>query len=126
MYVSSRDKGATKNNGADFSVQLSEPIKLDGEWSCALTEYIHHTVPTGSPPYVCCDLLHVSHGGRHRLPILRRIHHKSTQFIDPAYVPLKVNEFDSIRIYAVTLGNKATLASGKTHSYCTLHFRQRA
>lgn len=120
VYVS--NKGISPSTPIDFTTQLSTSVHLDGEWSCGVVEYSHHRI-LSQPVYLCCDLVGESHAGKYRLPVLRRIHHKLTQFDPVSYIPVKIKDFNAVRIYARTWDNKTPGAPFKGNSYCTLHFR---
>jgi len=125
LYVCSRNSTAIfpKNTNVDFTTQLSDNIHLDGEWSCGLVECQLFGVPA-DPVFVCCDLVHESSVGEFKLPVLRRIRLKTTQFSEVAYMPLKTTDFNTIRIY-VMKWNKRLPEKRSGHTYCTLHFQRR-
>lgn len=123
IYASSIDSSAlfTTNDGSDFTVQLSKDIHLEGKWSCALTEFQLYA-STPKPVHVCCDIVVDSYTGDSKLPTLRRIRLKTNQFDNLQYIPLKVNHFNTIRIYIITPSGRIQ-SPGSGVTYCTLHFR---
>ena len=110
------------NKGQDFYIHLSEPVHLEGEWECGLVQF-QYNASSESPYYVCCDIVAESYAGDFKLPILRRVRLKNTQFSHVIYVPLKTRDFSSIHFYLKSWNNKTPFSvRGGTH--CTLHFRR--
>ncbi len=110
------------NTSADFVISLPKPIHLEGEWECGFVQF-YYTASTDKPFYVCCDLVHESHVGDFKLPILRRVQLKTTQFAHVIYAPMKTRDFNSIRVYMRTWKNKPAKAL-RGPTYFTLHFRR--
>ncbi len=126
VFACSRDSVEVfpKNNAVDFTVRLSKPIHLEGEWSCALVEVQLWGTPA-EPVYVCCDAIAESPVGESNLPVLRRIRLKTTQISRVEYFPVKVRDFNTIRIYFKKTSNQVVQPQSG-HTYCTLHFRRDA
>ena len=111
------------NRPEDFVIHLPNPIELKGEWECGLMQFQYNS-SSEKPFFVCCDLVLESYVGDHKLEVLRRVRLKNVQFANVIYVPLKMCNFNSIRVYMRTWKNKeATGLRGR--SFCTLHFRRR-
>lgn len=115
-----------QNFSGEHNIQLAEYIHLEGKWSCALVEFQLSATPY-EPVFVCCNLLKESTAGDFNIPVLRQIFQKTTQLAQIIYVPLKVNNFQSIQVFLRTLNNKPLPQApgiNKGDSYCTLHFRK--
>ena len=128
IYTSSRNSTTLfpQNFNGEQNVQLSEPIHLEGKWSCGLVEFQLSAKPS-EPVYVCCNLVRESTTGQFNIPILRQIDHKTTEFQQVTYVPLKQQDFQVIQIFIRTLENRPLPRArgiNEGHSFCTLHFRR--
>lgn len=128
IYTCSEDSKALfpQNFSGEHNVQLAEPIHLVGKWSCALVEVLLAGAPS-DPVYVCCDLVRESTTGPFTIPILRQVDHKSTEFKQVTYVPLKQHDFHTIQVYIRTLENRPLPqihGVNKGTSFCSLHFKR--
>ncbi len=112
------------NTSSDFTIQLSEAVHLEGDWSCGLVEFQLFGQPR-DPLYVCCDLVEENFTGEFKLPVLRRVRLKTTQFAQVTYLPIKIRDFNTVRIYLKT-SNNLNPSPKVEHTYCTLHFRRHA
>lgn len=128
MYTCTEDSKELfpQNFSGEHNVQLTEPIHLEGKWSCGLVEFQLAGSPS-EPVYVCCDLVRESTTGPFNIPILRMVHRKTTEFDQVTYVPLKQQDFHTIQVFIRTLENLPLpqnhgVNQGK--SFCTLHFKQ--
>lgn len=110
------------NRGDNFVIPLAKPLHLEGEWECGLLQF-QYNAATDTPYYVCCDAVVESHVGDYKLPVLRRVRLKNIQYSHMIYVPLKVHDFNSIRVYMRSWNNKPPL-SVISGTHCTLHFRR--
>lgn len=111
-----------ENTPDDFTIHLQKSFHLEGEWECGLIQF-QYAASLEKPFFVCCDLVNESYVGDIKLPILRRVRLRNTQFNQVIYSTLKKRDFNSIRIYMKTWRNKpGTMVRGKT--YYTLHFRR--
>jgi hypothetical protein len=128
MFVCSFDSRDVfpHNSGDDFTVAFSQNIHLEGQWECGLVECQLHDKPD-EPWYVCCDLVEESLAGDLKLPLLRRLTTKLPQFKQVSYFPVKLRDFNDIRIYLRTMDNEEVILTSETkNTYCTLHFRPKS
>ncbi len=68
-----------QNYAGELNLQLRQPIQLEGEWSCALIEFVLNAAPQ-QPVFVCCNLVHESSTGDFSAPVLRQVSHKTSEF----------------------------------------------
>ena len=119
VYLSSKpSEHYSENTAADFTVQL--PRSISGAEECGVVEVRLPSTPQ-KPLFVCTTLCGDSIVNDHSLPVLRRVAIKTfiPSFI--TYIPLRVQSFDTIRIYICReTGEKANI-SGETT--VTLHLR---
>jgi hypothetical protein len=120
---SDNSKDVYPNNRADnFFLHLTKPVHLTGDWECGLVQF-EYTSSSDKPFFVCTDTVMESYVGDYKLPVLRRVRVRNTQFSHVIYAPVKTHDFNSIRIFMRTWKNKAaTMVRGRT--FCTLHFRR--
>ena len=111
-----------ENRTEDFVIHLAKPVHLEGQWECGLMQYQFNST-VDKPFYVCCDLVQESFVGDHKQSVLRRIRLKNVQFANVIYLPLKVHDFNSIRVYLRSWKDKEPRGI-KGQSFCTLHFRR--
>lgn len=128
IYTCSEDskKLFPQNFSGEHNVQLTEPIHLEGKWSCGLVDFQLSGAPS-EPVYVCCDLVKESSTGQYNIPVLRQVEHKVTEFRQVTYVPLKQHHFNTIRVYIKTLLNEPLPQNhgiNRGTSFCTLHFKR--
>lgn len=119
IYLSSKSSAHyPENTAADFTVQL--PKNISGVKDCGVVEVKLPVVPK-SPLFICTDLCVESITNSKTLPVLRQLGQKTFLPSFITYVPLRVQSFDTIRIYICKeSGEKATFA-GETK--VTLHLR---
>ena len=110
------------NTPPNFAIHLKRPVHLEGQWECALVQFVFDGKPEAGY-FVCCDLVRESHTGDYMLPVLRQVRDKMWQFKNLLYVPLKSRDFNAIRIYLRTWKNGEPTRVKNT-VYCTLHFRR--
>lgn len=126
IYTASQDCKTLfpQNYNGEQNIQLAEEVHLEGKWLCGLVEFQLSATPA-EPVYVCCDLVKESTTGSFNIPILRQIVQKTTQFAQVAYIPLKQNNFQSLKVFVRTLTNQPLPQAhgiNQGESYCTLHF----
>ena len=115
-----------QNFNGEHNVKLSQPVHLEGKWSCGLVDYIHSAKPQ-HPIYVCCNLLSDLNTGEHTIPILRQVDLKTSSFENVLYVPVKQQDFDVVQVYVRTLENRPLPRSrgiNRGDSSALLHFRR--
>lgn len=120
---SDNSKDVYPNNRADdFVLHLPNPIHLEGEWECGLVQF-EYTASSDKPFFVCSDVVMESYVGDYKLPVLRRVRLRNTQFNHVIYAPVKMRDLSSIHIFMRTWKNKtAFMVRGRV--FCTLHFRR--
>ena len=135
LYLSSLDAlDIRKNNSPqDFFIQFPKSYELDGGWVCALTQIslTCNFTPRSKRLYMCCDLVQESYVRDTLLPVLRNIEietrYKKLQtkeYINPAYVPVTVNHFNSIHISLRDQDlNPIDFTTNDLH--CVVHFKKR-
>ena len=74
-----------------------------------------------NPLFLCSDLCIESITNTQTLPVLRRLEQKTVTPITVTYVPLKVQDFDTIRFYICNTSGELENLVGETR--LTLHLR---
>ena len=129
MFLSSHDGFGfhPENNASSFIVELSQPLQLGQNWSCALVDIALKL--RGESDFdllnVYCDLCDNSVVNLQRLPILRRISFKDglQTFHFPYYILLSRDQVQRFRIYLTN--PEGTLRPDSIASlYCTLHLKR--
>jgi len=119
LYLSSTPSTHNPDNTAtDFTIQL--PRTVSGVKECGIIEVKLATVPQ-KPLFVCCDLCVESITNNRELPVLRRVAQKSFLPSFSTYVSLRVQSFDTLRLYICKESGEPANLSGETR--VTLHVR---
>lgn len=132
MYLTNTDSidKHPENTPSDFTVELSRPIFLDGDWECALRE-VRFLGDVGEKYiYVCADLCEDSFVCDTVYPVLRKVSRPfkkktiTSIYANPLYVAVKRDLLQSIRIFIRGERLKTThFESGSLE--CTLHLTKR-
>ncbi len=110
------------NKPANFSILLPRAVHLEGDWECALVQFVIDG-RSEAGFYVCTDVVAESYVGDFMLPVLRRVRDRMWQFKRLIYVPVKTRDFTTICVYLRKWNNlEPTSLSG--HAHCMLHFRR--
>ena len=119
VYLSSKpSEQYPENTATDFTVQLPRSISCVEE--CAVVEVRLPSTPP-KPLFVCTSLCGDSIVNSHSLPVLRRVAIKTFIPSFVTYVPLRVQSFDTIRVYICKeSGDQATITGETT---VTLHLQ---
>lgn len=126
VYLSSQDStnNFPDNSAFDFTLLLPERIFLEGDkWWCGLIQ-CHLTSAPKQDVFICTDICAESVTGSSRLPVLRRIRTKVFEASHVTYVPVKVRELSSIRVYIRDKRGNSLPFSAQTSS-CVLHFQRK-
>ena len=119
VYLSSKpSEHYPENTATDFTVQL--PKTISGVKECGVVE-VGLPIAPRSPLFVCTDLCEESITNNKTLPVLRRVSQKNffPSFI--TYAPLRVQNFDTVRIYICKETGEKVNFIGETK--LTLHLR---
>ena len=106
------------NTASDFTIQLPQTIL--GIHELGVIEVKLHATPKNAL-FLCSDLCRESIINDHTLPVLRRLEQKTVTPTTVTYVPLKVQDFDTIRFYVSNSSGKPENLAGETR--LTLHLR---
>lgn len=109
------------NYHGDYKLQFPHPIRLEGQWQCALVECVLPSRPP-APLYVCCDSIVESSTGDFSIPILRQVDKKTSAFENVLYHPLKDTDIHTLRLYCLTYENLPVPLVANGVSTCVLHF----
>lgn len=135
LYLSSQDSLDIRknNNPSDFWIQFPRTYTLEGHWMCAVKEisFTSNFTPKSSRLYLCCDIVEESYVRETSLPVLRNIEIqsrykklKASEFSSPTYVPVKVTNLNTIRLYLLDEHlNQVEFQSSDLH--CVLHLKRR-
>lgn len=135
LYLSSRDSLDIRknNNPTDLYIQFPKSYTLEGRWSCALTEVTLTCdfTPRSKRLYICCDIVEESYVRDTLFPVLRNIEIqtrykklKTEEFVNPVYVPVKVKNLSTIRLYLLDEHlNPVQFQSSDLH--CVLHLKKK-
>ena len=119
VYLSSKPSALyPENTAADFTIQL--PRTIADVHECGVVEVRLPTVPR-APLFVCFDLCVESITNSTTLPVLRRIGQKIFLANFVTYVPLRVQNLDTIRLYIRKETGEKVNFPGETK--ITLHIR---
>lgn len=135
LFISSTDSvDVRKNNDpSEFWIQFPKAYALEGDWECAIKE-ISVTLdfkPRSKRLYLCSDLVDESYVKNSLRPILGNIEVqnrykklKSVEYLQPIYVKLRTNHFQSIRVYLID-ENLRPILFESNDLHCILHLRKR-
>jgi hypothetical protein len=124
IYLSSRDpKTFTPHTNVDFTTELGSNIHLEGDWECGVVAFDLSSTPL-EPVFICCDLVRETRVGKTKIPVLRQVRLIAHQLTQVFYRPVKITDFNTIRIYMRTWRGPLKKKKDSAHTYCTLHFRQ--
>lgn len=131
LFLSSADSKEwfPQNNAQCFTIKLPTPLKLDGNWKCALTEIAFTPKFSENIPkeiYICTKIVQDSYAVNSSLPLLRKliIPDSSFQlqwaFPQNFYIEVSQEEIQYLKIYIKdqNLQNPSFLKEPLT---CTLH-----
>ena len=121
MYIYLSSKVTTshpENTASDFTVQL--PRTLSGKKECGIVE-VRLPASRKNPLFVCADLCAESVVNNKTLPVLRRVAQKTFLPSFITYVPLRVQDFHTVRIYICKESGEPINLQGETK--VTLHLR---
>jgi hypothetical protein len=107
-----------ENTAADFTVQL--PTTISGVKECGVVE-IKLAVAPPKPLFLCSDLCEESIINSKTLPVLRRVAQKTFVPSIITYVPLRLQSFDTLRLYIRKESGEQANITGETR--VTLHLR---
>ena len=129
LYISSDDSSDLFNNTpAEFTVKLSEPTLLKGDWQCALTAIDipgNFTTPYRSL-YICGDFVGESQLHNKKRPVPRRVPIQNgkrrviSHFDHLCYYPDTKSHLTTLTIYLVDESDNLLIFSGGS-TYCQLH-----
>lgn len=132
LFLSSSDCSDThpSNRSSDFTVDLSKPLTLEGDWEIAVLELGMGGPGTGNVnTTVCCSLCEESpvYGGARQIlrqVVFRKNKMTSVVYSYPCFVPVKKEpSIQRVRVYINNVaGGRASL--GSKHSSCTLQLRR--
>lgn len=121
MYVyltSEPSRHYPENTGVDFTAQL--PFAISDVQECGVVEV---RLPSGprKPYFLCCDLCVESITNSKTLPVLTRVGQKTFLPSFVTYTPLRVQSFNTIRLYLCTESGEQADLTGVTR--VTLHLK---
>ncbi len=98
------------NDSGTFTQLLPERLTLEpqGKWYCRVTS-CNAGFRLSKPHYLLCDFCNESIVGQRKKPILCLLHHKVSEIIEPAWVPVKSRELSQIKIRLQRVDNPTTL-----------------
>ena len=98
------------NDSCTFTQLLPERLTLEpqGKWYCRVTS-CNAGFRLSKPHYLLCDLCNESIVRQRKKPILCLLHHKVSEIIEPAWVPVKSRELSQIKIQLQRVDNPTTL-----------------
>ena len=105
------------NTNSNFTVELPEPLELNQDYLCCLTE-INFSGADNSY-IICSDIIDYSHYNGSLHPVLRIVN-RSTVFNKPYLFTLKQNRISRIQISIQTPDGKFPTLTGVTR--CVLQF----
>lgn len=114
------------NSASDFTVELSQDIKLEGDWKIALLDF---SCDSAGRDYlrVCCDICFPSWLDDQYMPVLRSFPisegFTSRVFAFPYYIPIHCHSLKRIRVYIIG-DNTSEAALRSTPLKCTLHLKK--
>ncbi len=114
MYIYLNSKPSAEfpeNKATDFTVQL--PRTITGVQECGVIEVRLPSTP-GKPLFVCTDVCEDSIVNSKSLQVLRRVSLKTVVPSLVTYVPLRLREFDRIRIYIIQDSGQLASLTGET------------
>ena len=134
LYLHSRDSLALhpRNSPSECWIQLPKLYTLEGHWSCALIDVALQCdfTPRSTQLYLCCDFVQESYVKETSLPVLRNIEVnvrykklKTEIYHHPAYVPVKVSQLQTVRLYLVNEHLKP-VSFNDNDLHCVLHLKQ--
>ena len=135
MYISSRDSTNyhPSNEASKFTVELSEPINLNGSWEVSLVDLIYFQGFNTSKPIffiIYSDICEESFMNNTKLPILHRCYvgNETNKFVQESfsnncYKRIKIHDISRIELNIKSeTGNQVSFKQEPL--WCTLHFRQ--
>ena len=110
LYLSDTDSLVThpNNRAYDFTIDLPQILRLEGEWVCALADISYSNILDDtalSHIYVCTDICQNSIIGNYKFPVLRRCTmNRVLEFMDHEfsklyYIKVSRDQINHIRIY---------------------------
>ena len=119
VYLSSKvTANYPENTASDFTAQL--PRTISGVKECGIVEVRLPASPK-NPLFVCADFCAESIVNSKTLPVLRRVSQKTFLPSFITYIPLRVQDFDNIRIYLCKESGEPISLQGETK--VTLHLQ---
>ena len=112
------------NTASNFTVKLPSYVMLEGSWTIGLVDIKIPTIDESAEVEyldVFCDITNESVASERKLPILRRVKKNANDWIsfNPIlYFPLKMREFDRMRIY-IKSDKNGTLSFDSQPMVCT-------
>ncbi len=99
IFFSSKDslRRHPNNKAWEFTVELANPIKLEGQWECALME-IDYDKRVKKDLYIICDLCESSNVRDKSLSILRVVKAQNI-FTIPYFVGVISHYITSVKVY---------------------------
>ncbi len=99
LFLNSEDSKSTQplNEAFDFTIDLPQPLLLEGKWKCGLAE-IGFSNPIGDELYVYCDICDYSYVTDSNKPILRIVR-GSRLYTQPFFIPIINQHVSRIRVY---------------------------
>lgn len=114
------------NTTAEFICDLTETYTLEGEYECAIVDFIYKKKTSVSKIlYIFCDICIDSYIKETKLPLLRIIDTKRKESLFPIYVNVKSHQFNKIRVYITDQNLQANSVSNLSFFMCTLHLRKK-
>ncbi len=99
LFLNSQDSKSTQplNEPFDFTIDLPQPLILEGKWKCGLSE-IGFSNPIADELYVYCDMCEYSYVKDSNQPILRIVR-GSRLYTKPYFIPIVNQHVSRIRVY---------------------------
>lgn len=121
IYLSSKPcAGFPENTSSDFTVQLPKTVFNVKE--CGVVDANLGFTPT-QPVFLCSDICVESIVNECALPTLRQLTSKETSPHNIIYVPLKLSQFHTVRIFISDQTSQVPVQSGPKETVITLHLR---
>lgn len=109
----------------DFTVELNQPLNLEGEWEVGLVEMVGFP-SMSSLYYILSDLCEYRILNSHLLPVLRCIFAEHSflkeVYLPTLYLPVSKTRIERVRIYIKDINFQISSNLNNTLN-CTLHLR---